>query len=387
MEVVRRPKVLFLINSLAGGGAERVMSTLLANSQAEQVEFDFSLALLDREPMAYPPPPWLRVHQLDCGGRLLASAKAVRALIREERPAVTLSFLTRANLANIWASRAAGSKAVASERVNTSSHLGGGGKGWAGKALVRLAYPRAHRIVAVSPGVATDLRDNFGVKPERLVVIANPLDLEGIRAKGEEHPAIEIESPYVMAMGRLTPNKNFALAIGAFARSGIPGRLVILGQGPERDRLRRLADELGVGDRVIMPGFAENPFALLRRAWTFVLPSNAEGFPNSLVEAMTLGTPVISTNCPSGPAEILAERSQAQTLGLVRGRHGILTDPGSVDQMAQALTMLQNPATHAEYSTAAQGRAKDFSIDLAKARYWDVIRGELTSAAVNRGTA
>jgi glycosyltransferase involved in cell wall biosynthesis len=362
---------------LAGGGAERVMSTLLANSEAERAEVDFSLALLDRETIAYPPPAWLPVHQLDCGGRLLASAKAVRTLIREQQPDVTLSFLTRANLATIWASRGAGAKAIASERVNTSSHLGSGPRGWASKALVRFTYPRADRIIAVSQGVSDDLQTNFGVRSDRLVVIDNPLDLEGIRSKGEATPSIPIDGPFVMAMGRLTPNKNFALVVEAFARSGAPGRLLILGQGPERDRLRRLGDALGLGERLVMPGFAENPFALLKRAWAFVLPSNAEGFPNSLVEAMALGRPVISTNCSSGPAEILAERSRADSRGLLRGPHGILVDPGSVDQMAEALNILQNPATCSHYSDAARSRAEDFSVDLARTRYWKVIRSVL----------
>jgi N-acetylgalactosamine-N,N'-diacetylbacillosaminyl-diphospho-undecaprenol 4-alpha-N-acetylgalactosaminyltransferase len=365
---------MFVINSLAGGGAERVMNTLLSYSEPERREFDISLVLLDQEPSAYPPPPWLTVRQLDCRGSLRASCRALRRLFAEVRPDVSLSFLTRANVANIWASR--GRPCVISERVNTSSHFGAGLKGRLARLLVRLAYPRASRVVAVSPGVAADLRERFGVPDDKLTTIENPVDIEAVRGRAQEPPEPAVAGPYVVGMGRLVPNKNFSLLIEAFHRSAYPGKLVILGDGPERDRLAQLAAGLGLGERVLLPGFVANPFPVVAGADLFVLPSKAEGFPNGLIEAMALGVAVISTNCASGPSEILAGRARADVRGLLQAEYGVLTPPGEVEPMAEALRSLQDPDVRRRYGQLAAVRAADFRVGITKARYWDILRAE-----------
>jgi N-acetylgalactosamine-N,N'-diacetylbacillosaminyl-diphospho-undecaprenol 4-alpha-N-acetylgalactosaminyltransferase len=380
-----KPRVMFVINSLEGGGAERVMSTLLRHSEAEAAEFDTSLVLLDHETRAYEVPSWLTLHQLDCRGGLVRSVREMSRLRRALKPDLVLSFLTRANVANVWG--AGRSAAVISERVNTSVHLGRDLRGQAGRLMVRAAYPRAARVIAVSSGVAEDLRSNFGVPGDRLVTIENPLDLAMIRARGGEPATLPLKGPYIAAAGRLVPNKNFALLVEAFARSGVPGELVILGEGPERGPLLDLAQRLGVADRVRLPGFVDNPFAIVKGASAFVLCSNAEGFPNSLVEAMALGVPVIATNCASGPSEILADRERASVRGLTRGAYGLLTSPDGVDEMAEALRLFQDPEVRRLYGKQAALRAEEFHIDRAKARYWGVIRDELAAASAQRGRA
>lgn len=381
----RRKRVIFVINSLAGGGAERVMNTLLTHSEAEREEFDISLALLDREPAAYAPPAWLAVHQLDCRGSLRASVRGLRRVFQEVRPDVALSFLTRANIANVCASHANRTSCVISERVNTSSHLGRDGQGLLARLLIRLAYPRASKVVAVSLGVAADLRAHYGVAGDRLVTIDNPVDLEAIRARAEKPAELVLEEPYVVAMGRLAHNKNFALLIEAFGRAAVPGKLVILGEGPERAALMRQAERLGIGDRVLLPGFVANPFPTLKGAQLFVLPSNAEGFPNGLVEAMALGVPVISTNCASGPSEILARQDRGSINGLTHAEFGLLTPPGSVEALAEALAAMQPPEVRRRYGERAAARAYDFRLEAAKTRYWDLLRAEAGIAASHPG--
>src|SRR5206468_11188612 len=142
---------------------------------------------------------------------------------------------------------------------------------------------------------------------------------------------------------RLVPNKNFAMLIEAFARSGITGKLVILGDGPERPVLTAKIKALGLSGRVMMPGFSANPFPTLRRAEFFVSPSNAEGFPNSLLEAMSVGLPVISTNCPSGPSEVLADLPRGQVAaGVSFAEHGILVSPDDPAAMAEALRAMMD---------------------------------------------
>lgn len=368
-------RVLFLINSLAGGGAERVMCTLLGASQPEQVDCRIALLLLDREPAAYDVPDWVEVRQLDCRQSLIRSIWQGFRAIRELRPDVTVSFLTRANVANVIAASILRIPAIVSERVNTSSHLGSGLGGAVARWMVRLTYPRAGAIIAVSRGVADNLCAFFGVARERTIVIPNPIDFDAIRARAVGGAPIEIDPPYIVAMGRLVPNKNFAMLIDAFARSGIAGRLVILGEGPERAALERKIAALGLRDRVILPGFVADPFPTLARAAAYVSSSNAEGFPNSLLEAMSVGLPVISTNCPSGPSEVLAEMAREQVGGKVCfAQHGILVPPNDPDAMADALRAFADPERRRIYGERAPRRAADFGVERAKDAYWGVIR-------------
>jgi glycosyltransferase involved in cell wall biosynthesis len=370
-----RKRVLFIINSLAGGGAERVMCTLLRASQGEFGNSQISLLLLDREAAMYDVPRWIDVQQLDCRHSLIRSIWSVWRALARAKPDLTVSFLTRANVANIIASALLGIPAVISERVNTSSHLGAGAGAAVARLLVKATYPKARRIIAVSQGVADDLQASFGIRPDRMAVIANPIDLEAIRSQADSDAPVPVQGPYAVTMGRLVPNKNFGMLIEAFARSKIAGKLLILGDGPERDALTRQIEMLGLNGRVVMPGFSANPFPTLARAAFYVSPSNAEGFPNSLLEAMSVGLPVISTNCPSGPSEVLADLPREQVgPGVTFAPHGILVAPNDPDAMTQALQAMADPARRASYAERAPKRAADFGVARAKDAYWAVIR-------------
>jgi N-acetylgalactosamine-N,N'-diacetylbacillosaminyl-diphospho-undecaprenol 4-alpha-N-acetylgalactosaminyltransferase len=370
-----RKRVLFIINSLAGGGAERVICTLLRASQGELRDSQISLLLLDREPAIYEAPHWVEVEQLDCRHSLIRSIWSVFRALRRAKPDLTVSFLTRSNVANIIAATLLGIPTVISERVNTSSHLGSGAGAALARLLVKATYPKARRIIAVSQGVADDLHASFGVRSERLSVIANPIDLDAIRVQAGSGAPLPIDGPYAVTMGRLVPNKNFGMLVDAFARSGIAGKLVILGDGPEREALTRQVEALGLAGRVVMPGFSENPFPTLARADFYVSPSNAEGFPNSLLEAMGVGLPVISTNCPSGPSEVLADLKREQIgPGVTFAPHGILVAPNDPDAMAEALRAMADPARRQSYAGRAPKRAADFGVARARDAYWAVIR-------------
>lgn len=382
MDAKAAPKrILFVINSLAGGGAERVMTTLLRHSTSWRGRYDMSLALLDGEPNAYAPPDWVAVHRLDADFSLVRSVVRLRRLVRRVRPDIVLSFLTRANVATGAAVAGTGIPFIISERVNTSAHLPGGLAGLAGRATVRFAYPHADHVIAVSQGVADDLIHAFAVPPERISVLSNPVDGDAIRARADVSDADGPAPPYVIAMGRLVPNKNFPLLIDAFAAAAIPGQLVIFGEGPERPALERQIAARGMTGRIVLAGFTENPFPAIAAAQCYVLPSNAEGFPNGLVEAMTLGVPVISTDCPSGPSEILAERAPGRTAGLDMAAHGLIVPCDDRDALAQALRCLQDPALRDRYAKAARARAEDFAVSAAVARYWAVIERVANGAA------
>jgi glycosyltransferase involved in cell wall biosynthesis len=160
----------------------------------------------------------------------------------------------------------------------------------------------------------------------------------------------------VLGVGRLTAQKDFPSLIRAFAkvRAQKPCRLVILGEGELRGELEALVASLDLSADVALPGFTDNPFAWMRQSSLFVLSSAWEGFGNVLVEAMACGTPVVSTNCPSGPAEILEN-----------GRWGRLVPVGDVDALADAMLATLAETTHADVAT----RAQDFGVEQAVAGY------------------
>lgn len=365
--MLHRKRILFAINSLAGGGAERVLATLLAGSVPWRARYDIHLALLDDEPRAYDVPEWVTVHQLDARHKLLPSLTQLRALARRLSPDATLSFLTRANIANGWAMAGRRRPWLISERVNTSAHLG---DAFAAKAMVRMVYPRAAHVIAVSEGVVADLAANFGVARARMSAIANPVDHRRIAELAAEPPAVVPAGPYIVAAGRLMPNKNFPLLLRAYAEAAPEARLVILGEGPERGALAALAASLGIADRIEMPGFVANPFAVVARAALYAMPSNAEGFPNGLVEAMACGVPVVATNCASGPSEILAGRSRDAITGRIDVDAGALVPTDDVQAFATALADVLAEPRRSACGAKARECSLAYGVERAAANYW-----------------
>lgn len=373
-------RILFVINSLAGGGAERVMATLLHASGRMHAHRPITLALLDRETMAYAPPDGIELVQFDCKGRLLPSIMELRNLVAHLRPDAVLSFLTRANVANVMATRGRAPACIISERVNTSAHFRAGVGGLIGKALVRRFYTRADHVISVSDGVSDDLSRNFRVSPSRISVIANPVDHTAIEAMTRKKPALFLDRPFIAAAGRLVANKNFGMLIEAFVRSGLVGDLVILGEGPLRGALEEKIRELGMEQRVHLPGFVENPFAIIARSTLFAMASNAEGFPNGLVEAMACGRPVVSTNCPSGPSEILLGMPRHTVTSTTYCPAGAVVPPNDPDQFAAALQAVHDDPERELRGRAALEMSRAFSVERTVEQYWRVIEngGEMS---------
>ena len=369
-----RRRILFIINSLAGGGAERVLLSLLASSRDMIGEFDFSLALLDQEQRDYAPPDELRIHQLDSRSTLLRSIMQLRRLAAAERPDLTVSFLNRANVASVIVAGLLGHRAVISERVNTSGHLGPNLSGAVARAIVRRTYPKADHVIAVSQGIADDLTVNFGVDRARTSTISNPVDVTAIQRAGAEPVDPPVAGPYAVAVSRLTRNKNAILLVDALAVSGVDLSLVILGQGPEHEAIRARAAKLGLAERVVMPGFVANPYPIVRQAACYLSASNSEGFPNGLVEALALGVPAAVTNCRSGPSEILAGLRREEVTGLHVGDYGLLVPPNDRDAMAEAIRRVTSPEMAATLARSGPIRAAEYGPGVAKTRYWDVIR-------------
>lgn len=376
-DVQSRCRVLFVINSLAGGGAERVMTALLNHSEGWAGRHDVALAVLDVGPQAFRLPEWLQTFQLNCRGGTLASIAAIDRLVRDYRPDATLSFLTRANVASGIAMGRRNRSWIISERTSAPAHLGTALRKLATKAVMRILYPRAARVIAVSAGVASKLSRKFGVRSDRIEVIPNPVDIRAIEAAARKENDFTLDGPYVMALGRLVSVKNYALLIEAFAMSGLPCRLVIAGGGPERESLKKLAASLGLADRLVLPGWLDNPYPALRSAHVFALSSNVEGFPNALVEALALGIPSVATNCPDGPSEILAGCSVAGISGLTVAQAGILTPVGDVNSYAKALGIAFDEPLRRRLTESGRARVRHYSATSVVERYWSLIEAEL----------
>ncbi len=305
------------------------------------------------------------LHQIPPGCRLV-DFKAARVLwalpklalwLRRHRPTVLLAAMDHANLVAIWARQLARPQPPLRLAVSVRSQLSiaaANETSLRGRTLPWLArhfYPQADMVIAVSEGVADDLADCLGLRRELMAVVPNPVvsdDIQALAAEPLEHPWFAADAPPVLlAAGRLTAQKDFPTLLRAFACL-MPQRdlrLIILGEGPDRALLQAEIQALGLSHRVAMPGFDPNPFRYLARARVFVLSSAWEGLPGVLIQAMACGTPVVSTDCPSGPREILED-----------GRLGPLVPVGDAPALAAAIarTLDDAPTTAVLKARAAQ---------------------------------
>ena len=275
--------------------------------------------------------PAVRLVDLGCKRFRWVLPSLVRYL-RREKPSVMLSFLSQANLvaiaARIFCDRPG--RLVISERNNLSRELQSPDYAWIRllPPFMRRLYPKADALIAVSHGVADDLVGAHLIDRDRIVVIHNPVDASRLRSLANEevdHPWLTgPDSCVILGVGRLVPQKDFRTLVEAVSLIDRECRLIILGDGPERDALESFARDLGV--ELLLPGYVRNPYSWMVRADVVALSSIFEGFPNVLVEALALGRPVVSTDCDSGPSEILDN-----------GRIGRLVPVGDAEAMAGAL--------------------------------------------------
>jgi glycosyltransferase involved in cell wall biosynthesis len=377
-----RRRIAFVINSLATGGAERVMISIL---HLAPEGWDCHLILLDRETERRIPPDFVAVHRLDCRFSLVASVRQLRAELRSIEPDIVVSFLVRANIASVIAARSIGVPVVISERSQLSTHLAErytGFRLWTAAAAPRLTYPHANHVIAVSDGVRSDLVERFGVQPRHVSSIPNPYDLQRIAVDAQAEPEFDIPPRFIVSVGRLVGAKGFKDLIDAYAMAKPDLPLCILGEGPDRSSLEARIAALGLHDRIHLLGYAKNPFAVVGRAELFVSASHCEGFPNALAEAMALGRPVISTDCPSGPAEVLANVETINATDVFEADYGMLVPVRRPDALARAMDMMSNPDRRQHYSMMALQRMDDFRIEAIADRYWKTFANVLSEGGV-----
>lgn len=370
-------RTLFIFEDLYGRGAERVSLSLI--SQLDRREFAPRVWVLRSEDPALrgevPSDVPVQVG-LARGQRIRHQPLAVpRSLLREAARAdvIVATVEIMPTYLAFLAGRLTGTPVVGWVRNSLDQtlamHSGGHTR------LARLIYPRLPRLVFVSHGAQRTLQSLVPLRPERLTVIHNPLDLERVRALAEAPlPGWATwmeERPTVLGVGRLTRQKGFDLLIEAHARLRAQGQdheLLILGEGThasDRADLEALARRLGVEESVHLPGFVPNPYPFMRRAAVYALPSRWEGFANVITEAMACGAPVVAADCPSGPAEILEG-----------GKHGVLVPPDNSVALAHALgELLGNPALREQWRAAGARRVPDFAPGRLVPAWEAVLRG------------
>jgi glycosyltransferase involved in cell wall biosynthesis len=300
--------------------------------------------------------------------RLSRSLGPLITYLRRRQPRVLVSSMTHANLVALWAARIAGKATPVLVTVhNTMSQATAGRNGWVARLeprLMRTFYPWAHSVVAVSQGAADDLSRSLALPREEVKVVYNPVitpELVALSRKPTGHPWLQPgQPPVILGVGRLTRQKDFATLIRAFAevRRQAPARLIILGEGEDRSALETLVSQLGLTGDVALPGFRENAMAYMAGSALFVLSSAWEGLPTVLIEALAAGTRVISTDCPSGPREILQG-----------GRLGTLVPVGDAEALASAaLEALRSPARRVPLKDL-----EPFTLDAAVDNYLSLI--------------
>jgi len=365
----KAPRIAVFASFSGKGGVERMLVNLCEGLLAAGCAVDLVLVKSKSEHLQGLS-PGVNVVKLK-SSHTFGSVFGLAAYLRRVRPDAMLAAKDRAGRTAIAARRLSGVPTRIVFRLGTTLSAALEGKSplrkWLWYLPMRLIYPAADGIVAVSGGVADDLSQITGLPPERFQVIPNPVITPRLAEMAREevdHPWLSKgELPVVLGVGRLTRQKDFPTLVRAFARvrEKTPCRLILLGEGRDRQALEALAADLGVKEDVDLPGFAPNPYAWLSRASLFVLSSAWEGSPNALTEALALGTPVVSTDCPSGPREILAG-----------GRVAPLVPVGDVEQMARAMEKVLAEPPGRE---ALVGAAEAYTVENSSRRYLELLMG------------
>lgn len=370
MQQTEKPDIVFYARSLYNGGVDRVVFNLAEEFLARGIR---PVILVDIDnpwsPFRDLVPKDVAYVVLGAEG-MVARVTKLRAYLRWARPqAVMCTGFGFPNLCAIVVRWIAGFRF----RLMLTEHCfpsvdHNAAKPWQSRywffRLAHLLYPMADNIVAVSKGTANDLAKVISIDPKTITHIYNPIVSDALIESGTEpvdHPWLhDPDVPVIIGIGRLEHQKDFGTLITAFARvrKHLRCRLMILGDGSERDQLTALIERLGLSDDVAMPGFAPNPHAYTAKASLFVLSSRFESLANVVIEAMALGTPVIATDCPSGPAEALDN-----------GRFGRLVKVEDPDMLADAMldVLRQRPAP------VPQSWLEQFTTRASASRYLELL--------------
>ena len=382
-------KVNLFIGTLSGGGAERAVSNISLNLDEEikrdiilyshntKIDYPYSgrLIYLDEMKLSNPLKKILA---------LITHLREIRKIKKRNPEVPTISFLEYPNLINALTRKSG--KTIVSVRNHMSTKHNKGLKALFWNFTIKLLYSKTDQIVVVSQKIKRDLTVNYGISPDKINVIYNSYPIENIQELSEapiEDKYKEIFNfPVIITSGRLNKQKGHWHLIRAFSgvkKKVIDAKLVFLGEGTLKEKLKELSKELGLDNDVHFLGFQENPFKYIKRSKIFVMSSLYEGFPNAIAEAMACGIPIVSTDCLSGPREILAPNefgNESISYKIDEKRYGILMPvcDGNMymakkkltkeeQEMANCMIMLlQDEELAKHFSNQSLKRIQDFNI-------------------------
>lgn len=380
-------KVLFFTSALGGGGAEKHLLRVINHLDRERFrprlalvkpggEFERALAA-DVE-----------THFLTTSSkgsttvRMLRAVEPLRRVVRQEQPDLIFSVIDLANIVSLISTRKVAKRPKIVLGVQTPPSIAyRHSKHPVGRLILRALprlYPKADHVVALSNGVAEDLASLVPAMKSRVSVIYNAGFEEEVLERSQESlaPSELPAGPLIVACGRLKALKGFSYLIDALARvraEEVPAHLWIIGEGEERAHLERKIKRLNLGACVRLLGFQENPFKYMAAADLFVLSSLFEGFGNVIVEAMACGVPVLATDCPCGPGEIIED-----------GVSGLLVRPASSEALAEGiLRVFKDEALKKRLSEQGRERANDFNAETIADRYGELFLRVLNGSHVS----
>jgi glycosyltransferase involved in cell wall biosynthesis len=373
-------RIGFVLTELIGGGAERSMLSII--EALDRTRFEPVLVLFgSRQDHAAPhgvPIVVLKRRGLFGPGRMISRVLQLKRVIARERLDLLVSFLVGPNVVSIAAARLAGIPVIIGERSapravlsRANAQLRAPGV-W--KALVRLMYPRASASVTNTEGAKAELTSFLGVPAGRVTVLPNPVDLDRIALLATEPMDERVRwpaGPVLVHVGRFTYAKDHDTLLRAFAilRAERAVTLVLVGDGEDEARVRRLCTELGLDEDVVFTGFTRNPYTYLARGTLSVLTSRFEGLPNVLIESMAVGVPILSTACPYGPIEVLGDNE-----------YGVLVPVGDPAAFAAAAArLLDDPERRRVLVERGRRRALDFDRRRVGHRYEDLFERTVRS--------
>ena len=355
------------------GGAQKVIINLIQEFSKENISIDLLLGkaegiYLDQIPKN------INIVNLD-SSRLIKTLPKLVNYLKKQKPDVLMSTPAVANVVAAMAKKLSGisTKLILREAIHYSTEKDNVSfrkqpTFWIALRLVPLVYPWADKIIAVNPKIAEDIAKVTNISSELIYPINNPTITPTVLKKAKEpitetwFQEIDRDKNYIiLGVGRLANQKDFPTLIKAFSiiRKQYQAKLIILGEGEDRSQLESLISDLNLTTDVILPGFISNPYAYMAKASIFVLSSAWEGSPNTLVEAMACGTPVASTDCLSGPREILEN-----------GKYGKLVEVGDYEALADAIIQTLISENDIE---SLKVRAKDFSVEKIAQEYLRIL--------------
>jgi N-acetylgalactosamine-N,N'-diacetylbacillosaminyl-diphospho-undecaprenol 4-alpha-N-acetylgalactosaminyltransferase len=370
-----------LIYSLGSGGAERQVSILLKELHNK---YNITLVLMN-DTIFYEIPENVEVIFLEKSKPFENGIKKLLKLpflgykYSKIESDVSLSFMNRPNYINVF-SKIFGkkSKFILSERIAPSQEYKTNFlKDRISRFLIRKLYKKADLIIPNADGIKFDLINNFKIYENIIKTIYNPINLEKIENLKNEENDIKFDKFSFITIGRLEKQKNHNLLIESFSKLKIDAKLYIIGEGELREELELKIEKLNLTDKVFLLGIQKNPYKFLNNADCFVFSSNYEGFPNVLLEALACGLPIISTDCLSGPREILAPRSEYKNIKDIEiAKYGILVPVNNAEKLAKAMKVIyEDNELRYNFKNKAKKRAKDFEVKKI-IKEWKKIIGE-----------